>query len=503
MSATARAQGFLGTLPIRRKVVLIAMASTVIGLFLAGLAFAGYERYRTRRSMARNLSSLATLVGERSRAALASGDARLAEEDLATLRVMPSVDQACIYAADGAILARYEPSGATRAPFPPAERAAVQRFEPDGLSVFAPVTSGGRTIGMVFVRAGLGELDRAWLSYLGFAGLIVLLAGAAAFALSSRLQQIVSAPIADLADTARQIAEARDYSKRATAAGGDETAVLVQSFNTMLETIDAQNRDLVEANWRLEQRVMARTRELLEAKDRAEAADRVKSLFLATMSHELRTPLNSIIGFTGILLQELGGPINDEQRKQLTMVKSSAQHLLTLISDVLDISKIEAGQLTVGREPFDLRASIAKVVQSVRPLAARQGIELREEAGVGSWSCLGDARRVEQVLLNLLSNAVKFTERGSVRVRCEQHPEGFAITVTDTGIGIADADLKRLFEPFRQLDTGLSRKYDGTGLGLSISRKLVELMGGSIWVESEKGKGSRFGFTLPPGAGGA
>ncbi len=263
--------------------------------------------------------------------------------------------------------------------------------------------------------------------------------------------------------------------------------------------IQAQNRKLTESNWRLEQRVFERTRDLVEAKERAEAADRVKSLFLATMSHELRTPLNSIIGFTGILLQGLGGPINEEQRKQLSMVKVSAQHLLTLISDILDISKIEAGQLTVGREPFDLRASMAKVVQSIRPLAERQGLRLGLEVGDGVDTCTGDARRVEQVLLNLVSNAVKFTEQGSVEVRCERHPEGYGITVTDSGIGIADVDLKHLFEPFRQLDSGLSRKYEGTGLGLSISRKLVELMGGCIWVESEKGKGSRFGFTLPSG----
>lgn len=236
---------------------------------------------------------------------------------------------------------------------------------------------------------------------------------------------------------------------------------------------------------------------LIKAKEQAESADRLKSVFLATMSHELRTPLNSIIGFTGILLQGLVGTLNDEQKKQLNMVKNSANHLLSLINDILDISKIESGELRIAREPFDMKASILKVAHLVEPLAEKKGIALIVEISEGVGSVNGDVRRVEQVLLNLLSNAVKFTEQGSIKVTCSVLNGRCLTHVTDTGIGIKTEELDKLFQPFHQIDNGLSRKYEGTGLGLSICKRLVEMMGGCIQVESRPGEGSTFGFELP------
>jgi len=247
----------------------------------------------------------------------------------------------------------------------------------------------------------------------------------------------------------------------------------------------------------LEQRVAERTRELTSAKERAESADRLKSAFLATMSHELRTPLNSILGFTGILLMGLVGPLTEEQSKQLNMVQDSARHLLALINDVLDISKIEAGQLELAHEPFDMRATIQKSIEKVRPLAEKKGLTLAATIAPAVGQSIGDPRRVEQILLNLLNNAVKFTERGAVRIESGVEAGRLVTRVMDTGIGIRAEDMETLFKPFRQVDTGITRQYEGTGLGLSICKRLVETMGGKIWVESELGKGSTFTFTLP------
>lgn len=245
-----------------------------------------------------------------------------------------------------------------------------------------------------------------------------------------------------------------------------------------------------------------------EMRHRAEAADRVKSAFLATMSHELRTPLNSILGFTGIMLQKLAGPLNAEQSKQLDMVRTSARHLLALVNDVLDISKIEAGQLDVSREPFDPRKSIDKVLALIAPQMEAKSLILRADIAADLGVVIGDARRFEQILLNLLSNAVKFTNHGGIglaawlppdarQVGGEQAQPAIRVQVSDTGIGIKPENLSLLFQPFRQIDSGLTRQHDGTGLGLAICRRLARLMGGEIDAVSEWGKGSTFSVTLP------
>lgn len=244
--------------------------------------------------------------------------------------------------------------------------------------------------------------------------------------------------------------------------------------------------------------------DLAAAREQAEAADRIKSAFLATMSHELRTPLNSIIGFTGILAQGLAGPLNPEQQKQLEMVRGSARHLLALINDVLDISRIEAGQLAIIPEPFDLPASLNKVLSLIAPLAAQKGLRLQSRISPLLRTWVADPRRFEQILINLLNNAVKFTDRGAVTLTARlttthATPSNrlLRIAVADTGTGIKPQDLARLFQPFHQLDTGLTRTREGTGLGLAISSRLAGLLGGRITVRSQWGKGSVFILSLP------
>lgn len=247
----------------------------------------------------------------------------------------------------------------------------------------------------------------------------------------------------------------------------------------------------------LEELVKQRTAELEEEKEHAQSADRLKSAFLATMSHELRTPLNSIIGFTGILMQERPGPLNPEQKKQLGMAQQSARHLLSLINDVLDISKIEAGQLKMNLESFNLSEVIYKVIETNKPFADKKKLQLNVVIASDIDEIVSDKLRVQQILLNLVNNAVKFTEVGSVSIECFKSNDKVTIKVIDTGMGIEQDQMEILFKPFMQIDTGLTRKHEGTGLGLSICKKLLDMLNGSVEIESEIGKGSVFIVKLP------
>jgi two-component system sensor histidine kinase/response regulator len=282
-----------------------------------------------------------------------------------------------------------------------------------------------------------------------------------------------------------------------------KTHLEIRNIQVSLETSNRELRDSREELVRLNSALENRTGELAIARDRAEESDRLKSAFLAAMSHELRTPLNSIVGFTGMLRQELDGPLNQEQAKQLGMVETSAKHLLKLINDVLDVSKIEAGAVELLIEPFDVRELVERNMLALQPLAKKKGLtlEVNIEPGVGQIS--SDSRRVEQILINLVNNAIKFTKEGTVKVSCGIRDNRLVTRATDTGIGIKQEDMAHLFDSFRQLDVGPARNVEGTGLGLSISKKLTEMLGGEIRVESDWGVGSTFTFAIPVNAAGS
>lgn len=255
-------------------------------------------------------------------------------------------------------------------------------------------------------------------------------------------------------------------------------------------TLADLNRELVRIN-----------RRLREANREIQEADRLKSEFVATISHELRTPLNTIIGFAKFMLNGGAGPLTDTQRTDLSAIYSSGQHLLDLVNDILDLSKIEAGKVTLEKQVLDFHELAVGIMSSAIVLVGDRPIQLKEEIALELPPICADRQRVRQVILNLISNAAKFTERGHITLRVKPITEDgkpFILgAVEDTGIGIHKEDLPTVFEAFRQLDSSSSRRAQGTGLGLPISRRLVELHGGRMWVESKLGAGSTFYFTLP------
>jgi len=261
------------------------------------------------------------------------------------------------------------------------------------------------------------------------------------------------------------------------------------------ETVDflqnfATQSALAIQNARLFREIEKKGREL-------EIASKHKSEFLANMSHELRTPLNAILGYTELILDKIYGNVPEQIQEVLERVEQNGRHLLSLINDVLDLSKIEAGHLTLSLNEYSMKEVVQTVVTAVESLAAEKNLELRVTVSPEVACGKGDEQRISQVLMNLVGNAIKFTEEGKVEVEARASNDTFVISVSDTGPGLSEADQQKIFEEFHQVDGSSTRKKGGTGLGLSIAKRIVEMHGGSIWVESTLGKGSTFSFTLP------
>jgi PAS domain S-box-containing protein len=308
-------------------------------------------------------------------------------------------------------------------------------------------------------------------------------------------KQVFLAFINDISVRRAAEAELVEYREHLEQAVEDRT----QQLHGANEELEAVNEELAASNEELQtlyEEAAESGRELERLNSELEHADSAKSDFLASMSHELRTPLNSVIGFSDIMLQGLAGELNDEQGRQLEMINSSGKHLLLLVNDVLDLSKVEAGRMDAEMAPFDLSAEVLSLLETLRPHADACELSLVTEGIDEPFEIVSDARMIRQILLNLLSNAIKFTDEGTVRVSVKNRNELVEIAVTDTGPGIAAKDQRRIFDAFTQVRVR-DHRPDGTGLGLAVSASLASLLGGDLSVRSKQGHGSTFTFILP------
>ena len=498
---------------IAKKLTWMNMFVSGAALVLACAAFIGYDTVTFRDAIVRNLSTQAQIIGYNSASALLFNDPQSAENTLSALRASPNILSAVIYNENGQAFASYSRDRNSAIPALPSLAPAqleAHRTEGQEIVLIRSIVFQGKHTGTVYIRSDLKGLTDRLVRFVGIAGIVLLGSLVAALLVSSLFQRSIAKPIVHLAQVAGAVSHDKNYSIRATPiANQGELSILIDAFNEMLAQIDRNERALRKAHDELEHRVQERTAQLQAAKDEVEAfsetvvrakeeierASKFKDQFLSTMSHELRTPLNAVLGFSDLLTEERYGPLNDRQQRYLQHIRNGGRHLLKLINDILDLSKIEAGRLQLAIETVRLDTIFAEAMDTLNPLASQKSQTLVRQPAK-EMSVRADSTRLKQILINLLGNAIKFTpEGGKVELAAKMQGNSVRIEVRDSGPGIAPDEQKKIFEAFYRLRK--SEKAEGTGLGLAITQRLVELHGGNLSLESEVGSGSCFYFTLP------
>jgi two-component system sensor histidine kinase/response regulator len=496
---------WLRDLPIRAKLTIMLLGTSAIALLVATAGAAVFDVARTRHHVEIHAATTADMVGQNCAAAITFQDAKAAAEVLGSLAAAPALRAAGVYGGNGVLFAAWYRTGRGRVTEFPNHAHAIGNFADDELAVRRAILGPDReSVGELVLITGLEEVAahrHTWAWVL----LAMLAAGSLiAYALTGYTQRLISTPVLGLLDAMERVQRERKYEERVVAAGRDEIGALVASFNRMMATVELRERELAEHRDHLEAAVAERTAELQASRDRAEAAARAKAEFLANMSHEIRTPLNGVLGMLGLALD---GTLPSELRAWLDTAHTSAAHLLGVLNDVLDLSKIDAGRLTLTPEPVPLADLVMDVLRLHASRADEKGLELI--CGVTPdvpEQVLADGLRLRQIVGNLVGNAVKFTAAGEVEVDVAvgksagddtSRTREIVLSVRDTGIGVAADKLPSLFGVFAQADASITRRYGGTGLGLAICKQLATLMSGSIDVASEPGRGTTFTLRVP------
>jgi signal transduction histidine kinase/DNA-binding NarL/FixJ family response regulator len=499
-------------LSIKRKLLLITMLTSSVVLVLLSASFLVYDLLSFQRFLSNDLSTQADIIGYNSATAMAFKDEATATATLAALKAKEDIVAAVLYSPDGKVFAQYVRANVAHPVLPTdLPQTNTSRLKGSYLEVFHSVSLDREPLGTLFLQSDMSQWTSRAKNYAAFLLMAMLASAFLALLIASRLQALISRPILRLEDTMRVVSAKQNYEVRALKFYDDEIGRLIDGFNTMLSEIQQRDAALQGANdelktrtQELEDEILNRKKtqeELLTAKRAAEDASRAKSAFLANMSHELRTPLNAIIGYSEMIEEEIQDSGQIENIQDVQKIEYAGKHLLALINDVLDLSKIEAGKMGLHLETFEVAMMIQEMVATLQPAIAKNSNTLQLRLADDLGMMRSDITKVRQILSNLLSNACKFTDHGTISLEANRSGAGsqewMMFRIRDTGIGISEEQQENLFKEFAQADVSIARKYGGTGLGLAISNRFAQLMGGQISVDSEPGKGSVFTVQLP------
>jgi len=502
---------------ISRRLTWMNMFVSAAALMMACTAFVAYDKVTFRETMVRNLSTQAQIIGSNTVSALVFNDPQSAENTLTALKASPNILSAVIYTPDARPFASYSRDSGGQIPALPSissGQTEIHLLSNKEMVLARSIVFQGKPIGTVYIRSDVEELNQRLKRYVGIAAIVLAVSLIAALLVSPIFRRAVAEPIVHLADIARIVSRDKNYSIRATPTrSSGELTILIDAFNEMLTQIQQSEGALRKAHDGLEQRVQERTAELetakseleafshsiLRAKEEVERASKFKDQFLSTMSHELRTPLNAVLGFSDLLADERYGSLNDRQKRYVNNIHTGGQHLLKLISDILDLSKIEAGRMDLAIQEVLIESAFADVVSTLKPLAEKKSQTLVQNSAP-HLIVRADITRLKQMLMNLAGNAIKFTpEGGRIELAAHETNGQIRVEVRDNGPGIPPEEQSHIFQAFYRLRHP-GAAIEGTGLGLAITQRLAELHGSTLGLESQSGQGSCFYFSLSIGA---